>query len=181
MLAVILFGVAAGLDNLQVGSSLGLLPMQKSRLHLLAIGFAICEIGGALLGWMFGHVLIEFIGPVAPGVAPVIMLVCGLVVLMLAYRHDAENLPKFVNHKVLLLGLPVALSLDNVIAGAGISFSGLPVMTSALLIGVISAGMSCCGLYFAHWMRQFLPKRIEMLAGIYLCFLAVRMMYADVG
>ncbi|MBC3919743.1 manganese efflux pump [Undibacterium sp. CY18W] len=179
MLEVILFGVAAGLDNLQVGSSIGLMPMQRRRLHLLALGFCICELGGAILGLLLGRAFLAQIGPLANGLASLVMLACGVVILWLAFRNEAKALPDFVNHKAVLFLLPLSLSLDNVIAGAGISFSSAPVLTSAIVVGVISAAMACSGLYLANWLRRFMPRRIEMLSGAYLCFLAVRMMIAD--
>ncbi|MFZ6775433.1 manganese efflux pump MntP family protein [Undibacterium sp. Ji83W] len=179
MLEVILFGIVAGLDNLQASTSLGLLPMQRKRMHMLAMAFCACELGAAILGLFLGRGLIAMLGPVASSIAPFAMLACGVVILWLAYRSEAKGLPQFVNHPGVLLGLPLALSLDNVIAGAGVSFSSAPVLTSAIIIGVISAGMACFGLYFANWIRNFLPKRVELLAGAYMCFLAVRMMYND--
>ncbi|MFZ6758457.1 manganese efflux pump MntP family protein [Undibacterium sp. Ji50W] len=179
MLEVILFGVAAGLDNLQVCSSIGLMPMQRRRLHLLALGFCICELGGAVLGLFLGQAFLAQIGPLANGLAPLVMLACGLAILWLAFRNQLKVLPDFVNHKAVLFALPISLCFDNVIAGAGISFSSTPVLASAMVIGVISAAMACSGLYLANWLRRFMPRRIEMIAGAYLCFLAVRIMIAD--
>lgn len=179
MLEVILFGIVAGLDNLQASTSLGLLPMQRKRMHMLAMAFCACELAGAILGLLLGHGLTAMLGPIASSIAPFVMLACGIAILWLAYRSESKGLPEFVNHQAFLFGLPLALSLDNVIAGAGVSFSSAPVLTSAIIIGVISAGMACFGLYFANWIRNFLPKRVELLAGAYMCFLAVRMMYND--
>lgn len=178
MLEVILFGVVAGLDNLQVCSSLGLLPMERKRLHLFAMAFCLCELGGAVLGLQLGRSFINAMEPLGTMFAPAMMLLCGLAVIFLAYRNAAEGLPRFVNRRAVLFVLPVSLSVDNVVAGAGISFSSTPVLASAVAIGVISATMSCFGLYFANWVRNFLPKRVEMIAGAYMCLLAVRMMYS---
>lgn len=179
MIEVILFGIVAGLDNLQASTSLGLLPMQRKRIHMLAMAFCVCELGGAILGLFLGQGLIAMLGPLASSVAPFAMLACGVIILCLAYRNESKGLPQFVNHQAFLFGMPLALSLDNVIAGAGVSFSSAPVFSSAVCIGVISAGMACFGLYFANWIRNFLPKRVELLAGVYMCFLAVRMIYND--
>src|SRR5205823_6160634 len=51
MLGVILFlGVLAGLDNFQVCSSLGLLPVRRAQKHLLALAFGTCETLAPLAG-----------------------------------------------------------------------------------------------------------------------------------
>jgi putative Mn2+ efflux pump MntP len=48
-----------------------------------------------------------------------------------------------------------------------------------LVIGLVSAAMSCTGLYLGDWVRRFVPKRTEVVVGAYLCVLAVRMMLAE--
>jgi putative Mn2+ efflux pump MntP len=174
MIEILIFGLLAGLDNLQVCSSLGLLPLQRRRLHLLAAAFCASEIGGAVLGLLLGRSLLTLLDPIASGIAPLVMLGCGAAVLYLALRRDDPDLASFANHRALLVGVPLSLSLDNVIAGAAISFAGHSLVQSALLIGVISASMSCVGLYLGHRLRRVLPQRIELAVGAYLCFLAVR-------
>jgi putative Mn2+ efflux pump MntP len=179
MLEVLVFGLLAGLDNLQVCSSLGLLPVRRQRLHLLAAAFCVSEIGGALLGLSLGRGLIALLGPTASQLAPIVMLGCGCAVLYLALRRGEQDLEQLLNHRALIFGLPLSLSLDNMVAGAGISFSRYPLVASALVIGVISASMSCMGLYLGRWLRRFLPERIELAVGVYLCFLAVRTFLTD--
>ncbi|MEN9864858.1 MAG: hypothetical protein RL748_448, partial [Pseudomonadota bacterium] len=74
MVEVVLFGLAAGLDNLQVCSSLGLLPVERRRLHWLALAFCLSEVGGALLGLLLGRGMISLLGPAANNLAPIAML-----------------------------------------------------------------------------------------------------------
>lgn len=211
MVELLIFGVLAGLDNLQVSSALSMLPLRKRRVHLLAVAFCVSEIGGALLGLLLGKALLSALAPVAGWLAPAAMLACGIAVLVLALSRDepdAEALSTgeapmaaqsmnarsnarsngrsnarsgtdrgmtgFSNHGALLLGLPLSLSLDNVIAGAAISFAGYPVLAAALIVGSVSAGMACAGLYAGQRLRRFLPERIEVVVGAYLCVLALR-------
>jgi manganese efflux pump family protein len=204
MIELLIFGLLVGLDNLQVSASLALLPLQKRRLHLLAAAFCVSEIGGALLGLLLGKALLSLIAPVAEWLAPTVMLGCGIVVLWLALRRDGPNqmdlerthleqahleqthleqthseqtggaLFGFANQRALLLGLPLSLSIDNVIAGTGIGIAGYPPVMSALIVGSVSATMACTGLYAGHWFKRFLPQRIEIAVGAYLSVLAIR-------
>ena len=106
MFQVILFGLAAGLDNLQVCSSLGLLPIGRKRLHWLAAAFCASEIGGALLGLLLGRGFIALIGPAASWLAPTVMLCCGAAVLFLVWRREEQDLSKLINHRALLFDYP---------------------------------------------------------------------------
>ena len=179
MFEILMFGVLAGLDNLQVCSALGLLPLEKRRLHLLAAAFCASEIGAALLGMLLARTLSGWLGVDKPEIAPWLMLLCGLLVLWLAWRGEERELAQALNQKNWVFGLPLSLSFDNLIAGAGISFSSQPLFVSALAIGLISAAMSCCGLYLGRGVRRFLPQRIELGVGLLLCTLALRMLVMD--
>jgi putative Mn2+ efflux pump MntP len=86
---------------------------------------------------------------------------------------------KLVNSRHMLFGLPLSLSLDNLLAGVGLGSIHYPVLLSALVMGLVSAAMSCAGLYLGNWLRRFVPKRTEVVVGAYLCVLAVRMMFAE--
>ncbi len=199
MIELLIFGVLAGLDNLQVSASLALLPLQKRRLHVLAAAFCVSEIGGALLGLLLGKAVLSLIAPVAEWLAPAAMLGCGIVVLWLALRREGAKQTElerthlerthperahseqaggalfgFANQRALLLGLPLTLSIDNVIAGAGIGIAGYPLAMSALIVGSVSAAMACAGLYAGHWFKRFLPQRIEIAVGAYLSVIAIR-------
>lgn len=194
MVELLIFGVLAGLDNLQVSAALSLLPLRKRRVHLLAAAFCVSEIGGALLGLLLGKALLSMLAPVAEWLAPTAMLVCGLAVLVLALARDAPDadvlsmemtpveaplktgsaMRGLSNHGALLLGLPLSLSVDNVIAGAAISFAGYPVTMAVLIVGSVSAAMACAGLYAGQRLRRFLPERIEVAVGAYLSVLALR-------
>jgi putative Mn2+ efflux pump MntP len=177
MLEVLVFGVLAGVDNLQVCSTIGLLPVRPARMHKLAAAFACSEIGGAVAGLFLGRALLALLGPWGTRVAPLAMLGCGAAVVLLALR--SKDVDDAVNSDTVLVGLPLSLSVDNVIAGAGLSLSSRPLVTSAVVIGCVSGAMSAFGLYFGGWFRRFLPKRSEWAVGAFLCALAVRMMLTD--
>jgi putative Mn2+ efflux pump MntP len=84
----------------------------------------------------------------------------------------------------LIFGLPLSLSFDNLLGGAGISALGYPMVPAALLIGLVSAAMSCAGLYLGGWLRRFVQRGfvawcLEPAVGAYLCLLAVRLLVAN--
>lgn len=173
--AVIFLGVAAGVDNLQVCSSLGLLPLQRARKHQLALAFSACETLAPLLGLVAGHLLVTAFGPMAAKAGPVAVLLCGIGVIVFALRD--RDVAGLANSRGLLGGLPVSLSLDNLLTGVGLGSMQSPVLLSALVIGTISAAMSCIGLYFGSWLRRFVPDRSEVLAGLFLCIIGARMLW----
>ena len=209
--AVLLFGVLAGVDNLQVCSSIGLLPLDRRR-HLLAVGFSLCEMAAPLLGLAMGHLLLGSLGGAAAKAGPVLMMLCGTGLLArrmpscpTLHQNGDPNRRALTPGRptrgsaadqgvrptgqaglTLLFGLPLSLSLDNLLGGAGISALGYPMVPAALLIGLVSAAMSCAGLYLGGWARGLVQWRgarsgvlarcLEPAVGAYLCLLAVRLL-----
>ena len=166
---VLLFGILAGLDNLQVCASLGLLPIR--RRHSLAFAFSVCELIAPLVGLALGRQLLSMLPAATAKAGPVMLLVCGTVFLYRAfrrYRSKNEVAPPF------LAWLPPTLGLDNLLAGAAINGLPSPVL-SALVIGSVSAAMSCAGLYLGSSLRRVLPNQFQLVAAGCLCALAARM------
>jgi putative Mn2+ efflux pump MntP len=109
--------------------------------------------------------------------SPWLTLASGLVVLSCAFRKES---PVNAGDHPALLALPFTMSLDNFAAGFGVSTLSGPVWLATFVIGVISAAMSCIGLYASCSVRRFLPRIVsahaEGIVGTYLCILAVRML-----
>ncbi|MBV8730443.1 MAG: manganese efflux pump [Acidobacteriia bacterium] len=168
---VILFGLLAGVDNLQACSALGLLPIDGGRRRLLAVAFTACETVAPLAGLALGHLMLSWMRDVGAKIGPFVTLACGIGILFCALR---DEVPLPVNERRLIFGMPLALSFDNFLAGAGLSSLHYPVAISALIIGFVGACMSCAGLYLGAGIKRFIPSWMEFAAGIYLCFLGGR-------
>ncbi len=182
MIATILFfGVLAGLDNLQVCSSIGLAEIPRRRLYRLAIMFTLCETLAPLVGVVGGKAFLNSVGAVSHIAGPVVVIASGISIFYAALRRTNNGLPEAG-----VVALPMALCLDNVVAGAGLSaFVTPPVWIAALCVGLTGAIMSCAGLYGAtrvrRLLRDALPVRWEIAGAGYLVFLAVRMFAEKVG
>jgi len=173
---VILFGILAGVDNLQACSAIGLLPMHRARRYLLALAFTACETAAPLVGLAVGHFLLSWTRGAGSKIGPLMTLACGIGILSFPFRDEA---PLVVNERKWIFGMPVALSFDNLLAGAGLSSVHYPLAISALLVGFISAAMSCIGLYLGAWIQRFLPRWMEFAVGAYLCLLGGRALSMD--
>ena len=175
ILAILFTGVLAGMDKLEVCSTLGLLRMQRARRHWLALAFTLCETTAPLIGIVIGRAALAAAGPYARIAAPAMMIVCGVALSISAFRDRGKS------DGLSLFGLAPALSLDNLAAGLGISPLAHPVWAAGLIIGLVSAAMSCAGIYGAAALRpriaRWIPARAEYAVGGYLCVLAVRMIW----
>lgn len=177
---LVAFGLLAGIDNLETCSALGMLPLRPRRVHLFAAAFSVSEIGAAALGVALGHLALgQLVRASLRGVTawapPLVLLACGALALARVLRDD--DLGQLVNRPAFLFGIPLSLGLDNLATGAGIGVAAYPVLPAVLVVGTISAAMSCLGLYGGAQLRAWrrLPARAALLPAAWLCFAGLRM------
>ena len=169
--APILLGLVLGLDSFRVSAGLGSLNLHPSRRKRIALAFGICDAAASLVGMALGHSMIELTGRWTAIVGPLVLSCYGLYVLYLAWR--CKEFGAADNDLWLVYGIPVSLSLDNLVAGAGIGMLDFPVLLSALILGLISGLMSVAGMRLGSAIGKRLPLRAELLSGIALICMAV--------
>ena len=167
---VLVFGVMAGLDNFQAACALGMLPLTGRRKLALGLSFGLCESGSTLAGLLAGQFLRAhvFPGRLAGAVA---LLISGGTILYLSWAE--RSVQDAANDGWLIFGLPLSLSLDNLVGGAGLGASGFPPIPSAILIGGVCSALSFAGIFLGGRGRVLVPQRASMISGAWLVTLAV--------
>src|SRR5687768_12566167 len=134
MIQIILLGLLAGVDNLQVAAAISMAPLTKARRALFALVFCACEISAPLVGLLLMDSLRVRFGDALDRVAPLILVCGGALIIDLAWRGD-DQLDRIVNNKWALVALPLSLSADNLLIGASIGTLGYPLPLAAFAIG----------------------------------------------
>jgi putative Mn2+ efflux pump MntP len=73
----------------------------------------------------------------------------------------------------MLFGLPLALSLDNLVAGIGLGVGSHPIFFAALTIDAISGLMALVVWKLGNVVGRYSPVRSDLLGGVTLVFVAV--------
>lgn len=174
MLNIVLLGVLAGLDNVQVAAAISMAPLTRTRRALFAVAFALCEIATPLAGLLLIDVLHARIGEQLDRLAPLIVLGCGIVIIALALE-DRDELERLVNRKWTLIAIPLSLSVDNLLIGVSLGALDVPLPLAALVIGCVSAGMCVIGIAGGARIRRWIPSHAEVVSGLYLVAVAAMM------
>jgi putative Mn2+ efflux pump MntP len=171
MTRLLLLGLLAGIDNLQVAAALSVAPLSRTRRWLLAMAFSICEISSPLIGVFLADVLRRRFHLSFDGIGPFVVIACGLAIVWLAVRKkdDAETL---INSRWTLIGLPLSLSLDNLLIGVSVTTLGYPPALGALVIGATSASLCVAGIMAGARISRLIPERAELVSGLALIFIA---------
>lgn len=159
MIALLTTGFVLSLDNFRTAVTLGPLRFRWRRCVLIAVVFgffdSLAPLAGILLGNYVGK---EVGGPVADFAGPIVLGLYGLYLIIQALRKKASE---DTDYLVCIFGLPVPLSLDNVVAGAGLGLIGFSPVVPAVLFGAITAVMSLIGLQLGRGISHLIPLRIR--------------------
>jgi manganese efflux pump family protein len=163
-LGLLALAFVLSLDNFRTSIALGTVPFGFRRAVQIALVFGFWDTLAPLVGGELGHWFGEAIGPVADYVGPALMGTYGLYLLVGAIR-DPE--PEKLDHPwVTLFGMPLALSFDNVLAGAGLGLLGFSPVLPAVVFGAVTAVMTLAGLCLGRVAVRVIPIRADLLSGV---------------
>jgi putative Mn2+ efflux pump MntP len=169
MIAVILLGIALGLDSFRASLAMGASGLGAARGLRVALAFGICDGVAPLVGLALGRATAVNVASCSELIAPVLLIGLGAYVLFKRLEDEQGQ----VDEGWAILGMPLCLSLDNLVAGIGLGSLWLPVVSSAVIIGALSGLMSLLGLTFGRLGRLSLPARVERLSGLLLVIMGV--------
>jgi manganese efflux pump family protein len=166
---VILLGLALGLDSFRASLALGASGLGAARAFRIALAFGVCDGVAPLVGLVMGRATAVYVASWSELVAPALLIGAGACVLLKRLEDDRGE----PTGGWAILGVPLFLSLDNLVAGIGLGTLGPPVVPSAIVIGALSGAMSLAGLALGRLGRLSLPARVERLPGLLLVALGI--------
>ncbi len=168
---LLVLAFALSLDNFRSSIALGTVLFGIRRAVQIALVFGFWDTIAPLVGGELGHYFGEAIGPIADYLGPAFMGAYGLFLLVGAIRNPS---PEKVDHPwVTMFGMPLALSVDNLLAGAGLGLLGFSPVVQAVTFGAVTVVMSLVGLGLGRAAVGVIPIRSDLLSGVSLVTAAV--------
>ena len=177
MITLLLLGFALSLDSFRVSLGLGTLPLSRLRQLQIVIAFGVCDALAPLLGLLIGKSLLKTIGPWVEHLGPLLLCAYGVYVIYIARRCAGSEVSE--TDRWMVLGLPLSLSLDNLVAGTSLGMIGFPIVLSVAIIGTMSALLSLAGLRLGRAAVSLLPAKLELIGGVVLICIALSFVVQD--
>jgi manganese efflux pump family protein len=168
--SVLILGFTLSLDNFRTAVVLGGLRLSWRRALQVALVFGFWDGLAPLVGILVGDYLGERIGSTADYVAAAALAAYGLYLVVQAWR-TAE--PEEPDQRWALFGLPLPLSVDNIVAGTSLGLLGFSPWLAPALFGAITALMTLVGLQLGRVVAHFIHIRSDLLTGVALVVMAV--------
>ena len=175
MRTLLLLGFALSLDSFRVSLGLGALKMRPLRQAQVVLAFGLCDGLAPLLGMLIGQSLVRLVGEWTEYLGPVVLGLYGAYVIYVARRYEGRETPEPGGW--IVLGIPLSLGLDNLIAGASLGLVGFPALLSVTVIGLMSALMALAGLRLGGLAANHLPANAKLLGGTALVLIALTLAF----
>jgi putative Mn2+ efflux pump MntP len=146
----------------------------RSRFRL-AFHFGLFQALMTLIGWIAGSTIAEFISAFDHWVAMALLGYVGLNMIRSGFsKKEEEKTSPNPSRGHTLIMLCVATSLDAMAVGLGMALVETPIALPALVIGVVTLGLSAFGLGVGGKLGEKFGKRMEILGGLILLAIGVR-------
>ena len=168
VLNLIVLGFVLSLDNFRTAVILGPLRFAWSRALKIAVVFGLFDGVAPLAGILLGHDVSHQIGDgIADYLGAIALGLFGLYLIVRALQTTTQEELE-AEHRWSIFGLPVPLSLDNMIAGTGLGMLGLSPLVPATLFGIITMLMTLVGLQLGRVASRFIPirPRWDLVVGV---------------
>jgi len=166
---ILVLGFVLSLDNFRVSIALGTVPFGLKRAVQVALTFGLWDAIMPLVGLLIGHQIGESVGDVADVVGAAALGGYGLYLVISSLRNPE---PDELDQPWALFGIPLTLSLDNLLAGASLGVLGLSPWFSAAAFGVMTAVLSLVGLRLGRAAARLIRIRSDLLSGVTLIIAA---------
>jgi putative Mn2+ efflux pump MntP len=182
MFEVMLLAVALSMDAFAV--SIGLGAKQSNETGRLAIKaglfFGFFQALMPLIGYFAGVGFLEYIEPIDHWIAFILLALIGGKMIYESFSEEiGEDIARITNKMLLILA--IATSIDALAAGFTLTLFETAPLLSIVLIGVTTFLFSIAGVYFGDRTGTFLESRAELLGGLILMSIGLKILAENTG
>jgi putative Mn2+ efflux pump MntP len=162
--SLLIVGFALSLDNFRTAVVLGVGQFSWKRAAQISLTFGFWDGLSPLMGILIGDYLGEKIGSTADYIGAATLAAYGVYLIAEALRTPAPD--KGLDYRFALFGLPLPLSVDNVVAGTSLGLLGYSPWLAPPLLGFTTAVVSLAGLQIGRVIGQWMRIRPDLLTGV---------------
>ncbi len=178
LLSLFLLALSLAVDSFAVSICTGVVTRFVIFRHALRVGLVLGLIQGIapVIGGVIGLSLKQFIQSIDHWVAVILLAVVGGKMIWDGI-HQRKNVPRGNLLKIRALAIMgVATSIDATVVGIGFGLLGVQLWLAGLIIGLTTFVVATSGVLLGAQFSQLTRLRLEILAGIVLIGIGVRIL-----
>ncbi len=177
MITILLIAVGLAMDAFAVSISSGITirdPKCGTALTI-ALFFGAFQAVMPVIGWFGGLAAQEFITGIDHWIAFGLLCLIGCKMIADALQIGGENTRRLDPTKLSVLALlAFATSIDALAVGLSLSFLKMAILLPALIIGLVTFGLSFLGVFVGNLSGNLLEHKVEIVGGLILIGIGVK-------
>jgi len=171
MLALLLVAASVGASNFAASVAIGVAGVDARIRLRIGLVFGLFEAGMPVVGLALGAQAAGALGGTGRWLAAALLIGVGLYGLFGPMRDESGFVVNARGWHLVLGGL--ILSIDNLVVGFALGSTDTSILLGAIVIGVVSVGLSLIGLELGARIGNKAGERGEQLAGLMLISVGV--------
>lgn len=179
---IVLVAFALAMDSFSVSITNGLATKTFKVGDALKIGifFGAFQAIMPVVGWFTGIHVLDLISGFDHWIAFGLLAFIGCRMIYESVKVESKKLLDSPRIGV-LLALSVATSIDALAIGLSFSFLRISIFVPAVVIGAVAFSLSFLGVYLGGKLGHFLRNRVEVLGGLILIVIGIRILIEHLG
>jgi len=173
---IVLIALGLSMDAFAVSVAAGLSLQRNCFPHALQRGliFGAFQAGMPVLGWLGGMGFRPILEPLDHWIAFGLLAIIGTHMIVSSWNSETNLKPTGGFAQLIMLG--IATSIDALAIGLTFALLGVDILFAILVIGAVTFAMSFGGVYLGQRVGRLFARRIEVLGGLILIFIGVRIL-----
>ena len=178
---LIALGLSADCFAVAFSGSMSLKALSFLRVFRVSLSFGVFQALMPVLGWAVGRTVVELIAGYDHWVAFILLaLVGGKMLWESSHPRESRRNNTDITRGWLLLTLSVATSIDALAVGLAFAFMKIDIVIASSIIGVVALVTTAVGLLVGRKAGHLFGQRAEIIGGLILIGIGVRILLEHV-
>jgi putative Mn2+ efflux pump MntP len=183
LVTIFILAVGLGIDAFSVAIGIGAANYKKdwAPVWRLSFAFGFFQFGMACLGWLAGSTVVDLIQAFDHWIAFGLLTLVGGKMIREGFEKEEKAAREDQTRGWPLLLLSIATSIDSLAVGFSFSVLKMSIAFPAVVIGVVCFFMTAAGMIFGKALARVFGKKVEILGGLVLIAIGVKILVDHIG
>lgn len=182
-ISILVIAIGLSMDAFSVAISIGAVSRKVSFAPVLRLSasFGLFQFFMPLAGWLGGMTIADYIAGFDHWIAFVLLLYVGGKMIHESFQREEKVHSNDPTKGLTLLMLSVATSIDALAVGLSLAFLKMPILYPSIIIGIVTFIMTALGMLFGEKLGKIFGKRVEVIGGIILIGIGIKILFDHVA
>jgi len=182
LVTITLIAVGLAMDAFAVSLGIGTagqIPTSRGKIRLAA-HFGIFQAGMTAVGWLAGETIVNYVKGFDHWIAFALLAYVSFNLIRSGFDANGKAFNQDPSTGRVLVVLSFATSIDAFAVGLSIAILKVPILLSIIMIGMVALILSGVGLFSGTRLGEVFGKRMEILGGLILLGIGIRVVITHV-